>query len=329
MKKLVSTFFVLFILLNGIANAAFDNLQKITDQLYMITNFGGNVAFLVTETNVVVVDAGSYPYQGKEIMDMIRSVTNKPIEYIIITHCHYDHTNGLQSFPKSAKVLAYKNTAENFDTFLKSSITSRLEELPKTIAELDSTLKVHESQNSPDVEATRGSLEWHKMDYDNLKTVELVYPDTIITGNTTLKLGGEEIEIIYPGGAHTNGNLIVYFKSQKTIHMGDILFNKFHPYVDWKAGADVANWKATLDSIYKLNPEIVIPGHGELTDKDALMVKKHYLEDMESRVQACIDKGISLNEIMKQITVNDFEGIGFDWMLPRTIEGVYMNLTKK
>ena len=82
---------------------------KLADNLYTLTGSGGNMAFLVTDEGVLLVDAGTQPIAA-EIRAAIKSVTDKPIKYIFITHHHHDHVASLAQLSKDAPVLAQENT---------------------------------------------------------------------------------------------------------------------------------------------------------------------------------------------------------------------------
>ena len=87
-------------------------IQKAADNLYWITGAGGNTAAFVTATGVVLVDT-KLANNGQAIMDQVKSVTDKPVTYIINTHTHGDHTGSNQFFPASVEIVTQENTAAN------------------------------------------------------------------------------------------------------------------------------------------------------------------------------------------------------------------------
>src|SRR5215471_1364368 len=94
-------------------------IQKVKDNLYMITGGGGNTAVLVTEAGVVVVDT-KLPGWGQAILDKIRTVTDKPVRMIINTHTHADHTGSNEFFGRNVEIVAQENTKasmEKMDAF--------------------------------------------------------------------------------------------------------------------------------------------------------------------------------------------------------------------
>src|SRR5689334_19260475 len=91
-------------------------LQKVTDNLYVIMNSGGNVAFMPTSEGVIVVD-DKYAQDAPQIMAKIKSVTDKPVRYVINTHQHGDHTGGNAAMlAANAEILIQKNARANMVT---------------------------------------------------------------------------------------------------------------------------------------------------------------------------------------------------------------------
>jgi glyoxylase-like metal-dependent hydrolase (beta-lactamase superfamily II) len=89
-------------------------VQKLKDNLYLLTGGGGNTAVFVTELGVVVVDTKLAGW-GQPLLDKIRTVTRKPVTTIINTHAHADHTGSNEFFPTSVEIVAHENTRLNMD----------------------------------------------------------------------------------------------------------------------------------------------------------------------------------------------------------------------
>ena len=142
-----------------------------------------------------------------------------------------------------------------------------------------------------------------------------------------IRLGGHEIRLIYPGASHTSGNTLVHFVDLKAVHMGDILFYRRHPYIDWKAGSNTENWIATLERVSGWDVEVVIPGHGELTDKSGLTWKIEYLSDLRAEVEEAVEAGKSLEETKRSVKMEKYSGIPWAYMLDAGVEAVYNELT--
>ncbi len=85
---------------------------KVADNLYTLTGSGGNMAFLVTGEGVLLVDTGTQPIAA-EIRAAIKSVTDKPIKYVLITHHHYDHVGSNEGLSKEATIIAQQNVRKH------------------------------------------------------------------------------------------------------------------------------------------------------------------------------------------------------------------------
>ena len=83
-------------------------IEKVKDNLYMITGGGGNTAAFITQTGVVVVDTKLEGW-GQAILDKIKSVTDKPVTTIINTHTHGDHVGSNSEFSASVEIVAHEN----------------------------------------------------------------------------------------------------------------------------------------------------------------------------------------------------------------------------
>jgi cyclase len=87
-------------------------IDKVKDNLYVISESGGNVAVRITPEGVILVD-DKFERNFAEIMERIKSVTNQPVKYVINTHQHGDHAGGNVQFIKTAEILAHKNARAN------------------------------------------------------------------------------------------------------------------------------------------------------------------------------------------------------------------------
>jgi glyoxylase-like metal-dependent hydrolase (beta-lactamase superfamily II) len=96
------------------AGAKVVEIQKLKDNLYVLTGGGGNSAALVTDLGVVLVDTKLAGW-GQPMLDKIRTVTPKPVTTIINTHAHADNTGGNEFFPTSVEIIAQENTRMNMD----------------------------------------------------------------------------------------------------------------------------------------------------------------------------------------------------------------------
>ncbi len=91
-------------------------------------------------------------------------------------------------------------------------------------------------------------------------------PNETFTDQHTLTIGNKTMQLLRPGRGHTDGDLVVLFVEDEVIHTGDLFFNQHYPNIDLEAGGSVVEWGDTLDAVFALPFEQIIPGHGAVTD---------------------------------------------------------------
>ena len=325
-------FFVLLLSLSSLSTAPSarpaseeGSLVEVAPGLFAITEAGdnGNVAFLVTDEGVIVVDSGETPAAGRMILSRIRLKTDKPVQYIILTHYHGDHTWGLESFPESAVVIGQENLLRN----MREITAEEMKGYPAFIEGLRKNIEKLKKEGSPDLKKEEERLAANLREYEPVKDARIVFPGITFDTKLTIHLGGQSVEVIYPGATHTSGSSVVLFPNQKSIHMGDMLFVGSHPYIDGRAGSNTANWLRFLKEVQGWDVEKVIPGHGPLSGKDAIQKQALYLEDLRKEVGAAIAKGLPLEETQKAVTMEAYKDLKWSNLLDPNICAVYYELT--
>lgn len=216
-------------------------------------NFISNAGFVVTPAGVVVIDALGSPQLAREMLEEIARITPQPVTHVIVTHYHADHIYGLQEFRKrGARILAQRGALEyiHSDTAASRLRASRVDLAP-----------------------------W----IDN-KT-ELVVPDQWVDGASELVVGGQRLLLQPVGPAHTPEDLVVFLPSERVLFAGDMMFRGRIPFV---GQADSRQWIAALDMLLKMEPGIVVPGHGGLSTEARvdLQLTRDYLVFLRERMGA-------------------------------------------
>jgi cyclase len=314
------------------AQDAAPRVIEVAKNLYMISNLddSGNVGFLVTDEGVLVVDSGGLPSEGKTIVKIIKEKTAKPIKYLVLTHYHGDHTYGIGGFPEGITIIGQQNIVKNIKELNAGAFKEVIEKrFPELIKKRQEKIKELKDKNDPEAEKEEENLKNLLQYIEEYKTIKIKVPDVLFDQKKTLHLGGETIELIYPGDGHTRCNCMVYFPGLKAIHMGDLLFFNSFPYLDPEAGCNTLNWIAILKKTAGMNIERVIPGHGELTDQKGLLPLARYLEDLRNEVNAAVQKGLSLEEMKKTLTFPAYKDFIYPEMRVNNISVVYRELTGK
>jgi len=323
--------YVLFLVL-ALANLQMLGQQEelkicpVSESLYVITGAGCNVIIIVTEEGILVVDSGEKPNMAEKLLAKIRDISGQPIRYLIFTHYH--HIVGAEGFPSSAIVISHVNTRDNIPLYRK--ILSELFE--KNIGELKRKAAQLEKEKSPELEKFRMELELRMKQRESIKKQRDVLPRMTFDSKTTLYLGGQQVELLYLGPGHTNGDVLVYFPGEKVIHVGDLLYtNGWVPRLDGDAGSSADNWSKIFRRVAAMDVDKIIPGHGEVVDKEGYLkvsqVFSEYLTDLKAEVKRYIKQGASLEKIKAELKLPKYQHMGMgEILLPWNIEGVYREI---
>lgn len=159
------------------------------------------------------------------------------------------------------------------------------------------------------------------------------YPNQTFTKEWNEDIGKEKVGLYYYGAGHTNGDAVIHLKHANIVHVGDLVFNHRHPYVDRSAGANMQSWISVLDSVMKKfdNRTIFICGHsGDNYEvkgsKEMLLAFQQYLANVLKFVGDEIEAGKSKEEIVKATEIPgspEWKGEGIE----RPLTAAYEELT--
>ena len=211
-----------------------------------------NAGFIVTADGVVVFDALGTPSLGWNLLQAIRKITHAPVRYNVVSHYHADHIYGLQAFKDhtSSLVVAQERATEYREDEETSGerAEQRLDQRREALA--------------PWVDAN----------------TRVVPPDITFTQQLTLYLGGKRFVLIYAGPAHSASDSMMMVEPDRILFAGDVVQNGRIPFMN-ADDVDTANWLRGLDTVEKLDPKFIIPGHGRpsIDAKEAIAFTRDYI----------------------------------------------------
>ncbi len=269
-------------------------VDTLAQNVYMLTGQGGNIGIYVGETHVFMID-DQFDRLSEKLKTAISSLTDKPIAFLFNTHMHGDHSGG--------------NARFNSETV--------------TLVAQDKVRERIQLNLMPKVEANEMSAE----DYAKM------LPEVTFSQDITFYDGEETIMAFHVHHAHTDGDAMVFFMQNNVLHMGDTYFSGRYPYIDLKSGGSIDGFlNAHKKALMIINDETkIIPGHGRPSNKAELQSYVLMLEDIRKKVQARIDAGASLDEVMAKTSLTEpydaMYGTGF--INPERIrEIIYTSLKK-
>lgn len=131
-------------------------------------------------------------------------------------------------------------------------------------------------------------------------------PTTTFSGRKDITVGTTEVQLIELGPAHTPSDVVVYIPQRRVAYAADIVFLGNTPAI-W--AGPVSSWCDTLDALEKLDVDIIVPGHGPITDKSGLEPVRRYLTLIEAEARRRYDAGMSAYDAACDIDIGEFR----DW----------------
>src|SRR5712691_10668243 len=277
--------------------------------VYMLVGAGGNITLQVGDEGVLLVDT-SFEQMSDKVVAAIRSLSDKPIRYIINTHAHPDHVGGNAPIAKSGATIAGGNMGVGANT--GASILAHENVLNRMTAPT--------GQQAP--------------------TPAAAWPtDTYFTKKKELFFNGEAIEIIHQPAAHTDGDSLVFFRRSDVLSSGDLFGTITYPVIDLERGGNIQGIVDALNTILDITiPKdkqeggtYVIPGHGRLCDEADVLEYRDMVTIIRDRIQDLVKKGMTLEQVKAARPTLDYDGrYGAKtgpWTTDMFIDAVYRNLS--
>jgi len=275
----------------------FDTVQvrtvKAGDGVYMLQGFGGNIGVSAGADGVILVDDQYAPLTEK-IRAALSGLNPGPVRFVLNTHWHFDHTGGNENFAKGGVVIvAHENVRRRMSA--EQFMTSFPQVVPA----------------SP-----TGAL-----------------PVVTFSDAVTFYYNGDSISAFHVPPAHTDGDVIVWFKHANVIHMGDTFFNGRYPLVDLASGGSSGGFITAADRVLALadaNTKI-IPGHGPLGDRVALQAFRTMMLTVRDRIKAAVAAGKTLAQVQASKPTAEFDAVWGNGRITPTmfVEILYQDLSRR
>jgi glyoxylase-like metal-dependent hydrolase (beta-lactamase superfamily II) len=137
-------------------------------------------------------------------------------------------------------------------------------------------------------------------------------PTRSFDGELDLQVGDKPVHLIEVGPAHTRGDVLVHSPADRVVFTGDILFIESTPIM-WQG--PVANWIKACQRIEEMDVDLIVPGHGPITDKNGVAKVRHYLQFVHDEARARYDVGMDAFEAARDIELSEYSA----WSDPERI----------
>ena len=232
----------------------------------------------------MVIDTQATPHMAGKVIEAIRSVTDKPVKYILMTHYHAVRVLGAAAY-QAENVIASRLTHELIQERGQFDYDSELGRFPRL--------------------------------FEGAESIPgLTWPTIVFDGTLTVDLGNRPVEIWSPGKGHTQGDTIAWLPDQKILYAGDLVEYGATPYT---GDAHLRDWPATLDALRALKPEKLVPGRGDaLTTaaecEEAMTMTQAFITDLYQAAEKGRAAGQSLKEVYDATKVAMDPKYG-DWVI--------------
>ncbi len=224
----------------------------------------GNTTVIIGSRQVLVVDAGFLPSTAREDIAQIRRWTDKPVSFLLTTHFHNDHNLAnrvyLDSFP-ALTILAQTETKVEMDRFGPGS-EARERRSTARYQQMLSTGKTSSGRaiTSAERSAIKEALALRAPGMAEIKDLKFQSATLTFDNELTIDLGDREVQIRFLGRGNTAGDAIAWLPREGIAVVGDLVVHPI-PYI---YDGYPAEWSQTLDRLMRLEPKVVVPGHGPI-----------------------------------------------------------------
>ena len=285
------------------------DLVKLNDRVYAAVRrdplslaVNSNSLIVIRDSDVVVVDAQFTRAATRETIAAIRSVTRKPVRYVINTHWHDDHLAGDQvyqdSFP-GVRFVMQANTAADLVTLGAPNRQGTVEGAPPVADRFDRLLVMGLGIDSTPVSAQEriavtSALEIMRQYLREAPGFRDVVADDTVQSRMTLE-GNPRVELHWFGLGNTRGDLVIDLPDLGIVATGDLVVAP----VPFGFNSNPEEWIGALDSIAALHPRVLLPGHGPvMRDLDYLAAEREMLVRIRDEAKAAAGRGDSLEAVL-------------------------------
>ena len=276
---------------------------KVAENVYAAVGNGtiqtqDTVAVVINRDDVLIVDTNITPEATRRLVSDIKTLTDKPVRYVVNTHWHYDHTDGNQVFGPEVRIVGHENTRK---TILAGVLHKRLEQafrdLPNALANTRKRLAA--AKDDGERQQLQRQLAVQEAYQEQLKETVPTPPNVTFTDRLTIYAGDREIQLIHPGRGHSNTDVLVYLPKERVVITGDF----------WEGDRTGAlnfgfhdEWADNLEKLKSMDFDWVIAGHGEpFQGKDTIAYKQAFLRDLWGQAKALHAQKVPAAEAAKRI----------------------------
>ena len=265
------------------------DVVEVRPHVHMLVGAGGNTTVYDGSEGVMVVDTMFAP-MAEKILAVIKSLSDRPIRYVVNTHVHGDHIGGNEIIAKAGRTRAGGNVVGDIGA---------------------------EATDEAAIIAHENVLNRLSMPAPGQPQVPFAaWPtETYANDRKEMIFGGEAIQIIHEPNAHTDGDSVVFFRHNDVLATGDLFTTTMYPFIDAANGGSMDGEVKALNAILDLTiasnvnegGTMVIPGHGRLCDEQDVIEYRDMATIVRDRIKEYVKRGLSLDQVKDKKPTLDFD----------------------
>jgi len=292
-------------------------IVHVQKNIYVLVGGGANVTAQIGEQGVMLVDSGGIG-QGDKIVAAVRSLSRKPFQYLVNTGADAEVAGGNDAVAKAG------GGRVGGEVVISAGQTGQ------TIARLGILSIAHENSFNRLVAGSPG--------FPAL-TGEGLPGSTFFTARKDFYSNGEPVELRFQPNAHTDGDLIVFFRGSDVVSAGEVFRTDSYPDIDLARGGSIEGELQALNNILDITvPERnemggtrVVPAHGRICNESDVREYRDMLAIIRDRIRSMIAKNMSLEQVKAAQPTLEYDGLYGQKEISgdKFIEVVYNDLSKK
>ncbi len=264
-----------------------------------VTLLNCNAAIFVNFNDILVVDSHSKPSAAAALVAQVRrEVSPKPVRYIVNTHFHWDHTQGMpyyRSIAPRAEVIASTETRKSIESLAIDRLKASMETTQSKLEKLRQETPKNESERAYQQRAVADMTNYLR----EMRSYQPELPNITFSDSLVIYDKNREIHVLFRGRGHTSGDVVVFSPQERVIATGDQL----HGFVPWLDDGYPDEWPTTLRKYGELDFQTVVGGHGPVQHtRDRLTQTAVYIEEVTEAVRRGKQSGANLAELERTIT---------------------------
>jgi cyclase len=267
-----------------------------------------NAVIFENSRDLLIVDAHAAPSAVFALVAQIRrEVTPKPVRYVVTTHLHGDHSQGLPAYRQlapSSEIISSTTTREAMAALNPSRVKAALDAMPRSIENYRERLA---AAKSPEGRAYYGEMISQTRAFlDEMRSWEIELPTMTFESQLILHDKSHDLHLAFRGRGHTAGDIVVFCPQNKVVASGDL----FHGFLPAMGDGYPRDWPGTLRAVKDFPFEHAAGGHGGVQHtRERLDQLRGYLEELVEAVSRGKQEGRSLEQMQQAITPASLKAI--------------------